>query len=149
MYKNCCKKCGSVSLHTEVKGNNTGLYCDDCGAWQKWLSKNELNVFEYSKSIKETNHKMRNATSEEQKSVTNYIESISKPTGIYAFDDKTIYERLKEFITFLNKKIDSEYDKLPIYPEDAIRKNSYCLALQQNIYALENILNGKDWDYKE
>lgn len=31
MYQNCCKKCGSISLHTEVKGNNTRLYCDDCG----------------------------------------------------------------------------------------------------------------------
>lgn len=49
MYQNCCKKCGSVSLHTEVKGNNTGLYCDDCGAWVKWLGKDELRVFEYAK----------------------------------------------------------------------------------------------------
>lgn len=49
MYQNCCKKCGSISLHTEVKGNNTGLYCDDCGAWIKWLSKDELRAFEYSK----------------------------------------------------------------------------------------------------
>ena len=32
MYQNCCKKCGSTSLHTEAKGNNTRLYCDDCGA---------------------------------------------------------------------------------------------------------------------
>ena len=21
MYQNCCRKCGSISLHTEVKGN--------------------------------------------------------------------------------------------------------------------------------
>lgn len=42
MYQNCCKKCGSISLHTEEKGNNTGLYCDDCGAWIKWLGKDEL-----------------------------------------------------------------------------------------------------------
>jgi len=49
MYQNCCKKCGSTSLHTEVKGGNTGLYCDDCGAWVKWLSKDELRAFEYSK----------------------------------------------------------------------------------------------------
>ena len=48
MYQNCCKKCGSISLHTEVKGNNTGLYCDDCGAFQKWLGKNELRAFEYA-----------------------------------------------------------------------------------------------------
>lgn len=48
MYQNCCKKCGSISLHIEVKGNNTGLYCDDCGAWVKWLGKDELRAFEYS-----------------------------------------------------------------------------------------------------
>lgn len=48
MYKNCCKKCGSISLHTEVKGNNTGLYCDDCGAWVKWLGKDELRAFEHA-----------------------------------------------------------------------------------------------------
>lgn len=48
MYQNCCKKCGSISLHTEVKGNNTGLYCDDCGAWIKWLGKDELRAFEYA-----------------------------------------------------------------------------------------------------
>ena len=48
MYKYYCKKCRSTSLHTEVKGNNTGLYCDDCGAWQCWLGKDELRAFEYS-----------------------------------------------------------------------------------------------------
>ena len=48
MYQNCCKKCGSISLHTEVKGSNTGLYCDDCGAWVKWLGKDELKAFEHS-----------------------------------------------------------------------------------------------------
>lgn len=48
MYQNCCTKCGSIALHTEVKGNNTGLYCDDCGAWVKWLGKDELRAFEHS-----------------------------------------------------------------------------------------------------
>jgi len=52
MYQNCCKKCGSVALHTEVKGNDTGLYCDDCGAFQKWLGKDELRAFEYSQKSK-------------------------------------------------------------------------------------------------
>lgn len=50
MYQTCCKKCGSISLHTEKKENNTGLYCDDCGAWIKWLSKDELRAFEYSQN---------------------------------------------------------------------------------------------------
>ena len=48
MYQNCCKKCGSISLHTEVKGNNTGLYCDDCDVWIKWLGKDELRAFEHA-----------------------------------------------------------------------------------------------------
>ena len=79
MYQNCCKKCGSISLHTEVKGNNTGLYCDDCGAWQRWLGKDELRAFE---------HSMREATKEEKDSVNRYVESISKPTGTDFYDEE-------------------------------------------------------------
>ena len=48
MYQNCCKKCGSLQLHTEIKGNNTGLFCSDCGAYIKWLGKDELRAFENS-----------------------------------------------------------------------------------------------------
>lgn len=87
MYQNCCRKCGSVALHTEVKGNNTGLYCDDCGAYVKWLSKDELRAFEYS---------MREATKEEHESVNKYIQSISKPTGVNLFDNSTIALRLAD-----------------------------------------------------
>lgn len=48
MYQNCCKKCGSTDLYTDQNGNNTGLYCSDCGAWIKWLSRKELRAFGYS-----------------------------------------------------------------------------------------------------
>ena len=122
MYQNCCKKCGSVSLHTEVKGSNTGLYCDDCGAWVKWLGKDELRAFEHSKK-----EKVNNVPS----------------------NGKDIILRLKEFVEFLEKKIDSEYDNLPISKEDAIRKNSYCLALEQDKNAILNILRGHDFNYVE
>lgn len=90
MYQNCCKKYGGTSLHTEVKGNNTVLYCDDCGAWQRWLGKDELRAFEYS---------MREATKEEKDSVNRYVESISKSTGVNFYDKeddiaKIIYDNL-------------------------------------------------------
>ena len=81
MYQNCCKKCGSVSLHTEIKGNNTGLYCDDCGKWIKWLGKDELRAFEYSKK-NQVLVQMRDSTPEEDHAISEYIESISKETGI-------------------------------------------------------------------
>lgn len=54
MHQNCCKKCGSIALHTEAKGNNTGLYCDDCGVWVKWLGKDELRAFEYAQKEAQT-----------------------------------------------------------------------------------------------
>ena len=122
MYQNCCKKCGSVSLHTEVKGSNTGLYCDDCGAWVKWLGKDELRAFENSQKEKYNNK---------------------------SSDNKDMITRLKEFIEFLDKTIDAEYDKLPLSIEDAIRKNSYCLALERDKRAVQNILNGHDYNYLE
>lgn len=83
MYQNCCKKCGSIDLHTEVKDSNTGLYCNDCGAFQKWLGKDELRAFEYA---------MRNATKQGQKSVNN----ISEPLFTK--------EQLKQFYQELEKK---------------------------------------------
>ena len=50
MYQRRCRKCGSHSLFTEQHGNNTGLYCSDCGAWQTWLGKDELHAFEHSQN---------------------------------------------------------------------------------------------------
>lgn len=106
MYKNCCRKCGSTSLYTEVKGNNTGLYCDDYGAWQRWLGKDELRAFEYS---------MREATKEEKDSVNKYIESISKATGVNFYDKeddiaKIIYNNLN-YMYCDNCRCNSEIEK--------------------------------------
>lgn len=53
-----CKKCGSVNLYTENKGNSVGLYCSDCGSWIKWLGKDELRAFEHNKSSEKVQYKM-------------------------------------------------------------------------------------------
>lgn len=106
MYQNCCKKCGSTSLHTEVKGNNTGLYCDDCGAWQRWLGKDELRAFEFS---------MREATKEEKDSINRYVKSISKSTDVNFYDKeddvaKIIYDNLN-YMYCDNCRCNSEIEK--------------------------------------
>ena len=31
-------------MFMKKSGNNTGLYCGDCGAWIKWLNKNEIRL---------------------------------------------------------------------------------------------------------
>lgn len=129
MYQNSCKKCGSISLHTEVKGNNTGLYCNDCGAWVKWLGKDELRAFKHSQK-NQVLIQMRDSTTEENQAISEYIKSISQPTGLNIFGEKLMIQRLNDFVEFLDRKINSEYEKLPLSTEDAIRKNSYCLALE-------------------
>ena len=142
MYQNCCTKCGSIALHTEVKGNNTGLYCDDCGVWIKWLGKDELRAFNYNQMMSQ----MRETTPEENKAISDYLDSISKPTGINIFDDKTIIERLTEFVERLDKEIDDEYGKQPLSTEDNIRKSAYCYGLQKVKCSIENIIAGRDFD---
>ena len=137
MYKRTCKKCGSTEFYTETKANNTGLYCSNCGAWQTWLGKDLLRAFL---------HSMREATSEEKESVDKYIDSISKPTGSHFYDEKTIVERLQSFVKGIDQTIDNEYEKLPISTEDAVRKSSYCLALERCKTAISNILNGREFD---
>ena len=124
------------------------MYCDDCRAWIKWLGKDELRAFEYSKK-NQVLAQMRDSTSEENQAISEYIKSISVPTGINVFDEKSIVKRLEEFVEFLGKTIDTEYNKFPLSTEDAIRKNSYCLALERDKRAIQNILNGHDFNYVE
>lgn len=97
MYPKCCKKCGGTSLHTEVKGGNTSLYCNDCGKWLSWLSKDNLRAFEYSQ-------KEGNKNRDE------------------AVDGKDMAVRLNEFVSYIDKEIDREYNTLPISTHDAVRK---------------------------
>ena len=58
MYQNCCKKCGGVDLYIEEKATNTGLYCGDCGAWLKWVSKDEIRAFQHSNRNKDTGEEL-------------------------------------------------------------------------------------------
>ena len=41
-----CQKCGSKDVLVQTSGNNTGLYCGDCGKWIKWLNKDEQRLAE-------------------------------------------------------------------------------------------------------
>lgn len=43
-----CKKCNESNLILQTKSNNTGLYCKSCGAWQKWLNKEEVRSAKFN-----------------------------------------------------------------------------------------------------
>lgn len=118
MQKIYCKKCNSTLLHIEKKGNNTGLYCNTCGSWIKWLSKDEVRAFEYQN------------------------ESRSQDVVRHDF----VIEELDRFVEYLDKAIDQEFSVEPLSEIDAIRKSSYCLGLERDKNALINILAGRKFD---
>ena len=97
MYQNCCKKCGSVSLYTEKKDNNIGLYCEDCEAWIKWLGKDELKAFEHSQI-----EKNKSSLSDKNATITSWrnILSVLKETGydyLYQDDITKVADVLREY----------------------------------------------------
>lgn len=122
MYPKCCKKCGGTSLHIEIKGGNTGLYCNDCGKWLCWLSKDDLRAFEYSQK-------------KENKNENEVV------------DEKDMAIRLNEFVSYLDKEIEREYNKLPMSAHDAVRKNVYCSTLEKIKISICNILDGHGFNY--
>lgn len=123
MYQNCCKKCGSIDLFTNVKGNNTGLYCTDCGGWIKWLSKDELLAFNNAK---------------QKENIT--LDRLPNQ------DSKWIRTEIERFITYLDSQIDKELGRKPLSVEDSIQKCSTALAYERDKNVLMNIIDGKRWD---
>lgn len=49
--KEKCDKCNSDQLFVEIQGTRKGLYCGNCGKWQKWITKQELQIAKF-KGIK-------------------------------------------------------------------------------------------------
>ena len=42
-----CSKCDSEELFVEIQGNRRGLYCGNCGKWQKCITKQELQIAKF------------------------------------------------------------------------------------------------------
>ena len=126
MYQNCCKKCGSISLHTEVKGNNTGLYCDDCVAFQKWLGKDELRAFEHA----------------------NKSRGLRATAKVYddAFVNNDVNERLSRFIDGIDEAIDSVYSNPTAEHDKLIYNNAYAFALEKCKACVQNIIEGREFN---
>ena len=43
-----CNYCKSKKLFVEVKKDRIGLYCGECGKWQKWISKQEFQIAKFN-----------------------------------------------------------------------------------------------------
>lgn len=54
-----CNKCHSTDVFIAQSGNNTGLYCSDCGKWLCWINKDQLRLAERQISLMESNETLR------------------------------------------------------------------------------------------
>ena len=105
MYQNCCRKCGSTSLYTENKGNNTGLYCNDCGAWIKWLGKDELRAFKHSQK-KQSDEKLNYSELREEvhKILCDFLEFESPIKNGGEFDFEYMEFRTDEILRLIKRQ---------------------------------------------
>lgn len=126
--KTRCRKCNGSTFFMKPHNNNTGLCCGDCGAWQKWLNKDEINAWQhYFEQLDE----MR----------------ILKPNETKRCDDLVTIERLNKLLDWINNEINHEKELRPMVSNlDSIRSLSYCFALQQVKIGLDNIMNGREYD---
>lgn len=93
-----------------------------CGSLQKWLNKNEARLFSENNKEDEPSIQV----------------------------DDGLRDRLEEFVQALDDMIDKEFSKEPISDMDAMRKSSYCLALERDKNSIINILEGrKYWEMGE
>ncbi len=49
--QNRCNKCGSDKLFVKIQGQIIGLYCGECGEWQKWITQKEFQITKFKEII--------------------------------------------------------------------------------------------------
>lgn len=144
MKQTKCKKCGNDSYFTQVKGNNMGAYCCKCGAWIKWLSKEERNLDEIADYISKISS-IRRTTEIEKELINDHVQNISKSTGA-KFNDTTTIERLERFVDALDEAIDSVYEHPTDKHDQIIYNNAYAFALEKCKVSIQKIINGREYN---
>ena len=117
-----CKKCGNENFYTSKSGNNTGLYCKNCGSWVKWLNKNEVKLFTLENNFIKTN------------------------TSTVTDSEQKLIKELKVFINNLDKMINFRMNQETPSLENHIATTAYCFALTQCKEGIDNIINSRDFN---
>lgn len=99
--------------------------------------KDEKRAFEYA---------MRNATKQESEPTNNYIENISKPTGVHFNDESDIFGRLNRFSDGIDFAIDSMLESYTEKHDQMIYNNAYAYALEKCKECLSNVISGREYN---
>lgn len=65
MSEHRCTCGNSVDFFTEYNSNQCGLYCGQCGKWQKWINKQEERLYNHKHSLVEHDANVRAAAIDE------------------------------------------------------------------------------------
>lgn len=105
-----CTKCGSNDLFIKKSGNNTGLYCKDCGSFIKWLNKNELRIatIMFCKDYVEDDPMYALCIKIAHESPDVIVETITEKLGIPIFDDKGKCRSTYDILSDLSKLTDDQ-----------------------------------------
>ena len=85
-----CRKCNSKNLFLKEKGSQTGLYCSECGAWQKWVPKKDIDIIS---TIINSNKKELEFIPKEEKEFPE----------IHTEDKRNFIEKLEDYIITYEK----------------------------------------------
>ena len=114
-------KCCNSNVFIKEKSGQKCVYCRECGKFVKNANKEDLRL----------------------------IEENNITTGEISHVEFKMVNEIKRFIEAIDKSVEFEYNVLPISLEDAMRKNSKCYELDRVKYSLENIIMGREFDYKD
>ena len=89
MYQYECTKCKGKKFFTKKSGNATGLYCQKCGKWIKWLGKDELRIFEQEQSL--NNESVRKYTRDEVAEAIELLKDYDNYNPFHRAVDKVLY----------------------------------------------------------
>lgn len=92
-----CIKCNSKKLFVEIQGDRRGLYCGECGKWQKWITKEELQVAKFN-GIKILNKSDKQIYKTTPKELLKLTLDIYKTILAYSWnhDSSYIIDKIKE-----------------------------------------------------
>jgi hypothetical protein len=76
MKEFACRKCGSEMLFIKDNGTQVGLYCSDCGAWQKWLGKDEQRLAEQWIEYINLNKKVCKSSKQQIQEMIDYLDTL-------------------------------------------------------------------------
>lgn len=97
-----CSKCNSSDVFISTSGNNTGLYCGDCGKWITWLNKDQLRLVE-RQIANNRGEALKNLCETLSNNSIDEVADACRQLGVNIRDDNGNYKTIYEVLTELSK----------------------------------------------